>query len=103
MVAEEFNSNWLSQCQQDDPETGVVWARVSQGLGCPTKQELQGMGDMTRKLFVGMEQLSIQGGLLKIGMDNKDKVVLPASGCATVIRRLHEGFEGAHLGVDKTF
>ena len=74
----------------------------------PTADEIKAMGLPSHRLFQLWEQLTITNGLLSHQFETPDgsrvfpQLVVPASRREKILKDMHEGVIGGHLGEEKT-
>ena len=97
----------LRQAQLEDPIIGEI-LQAKQGNCKPATEHAKGQNLEYRRLFQQWEQLTVSDGILwrEYAQPREDRgwtqLVVPKKFCQDILRDLHEGVTGSHLGEMKT-
>lgn len=100
------SSHWslemVRQAQHEDPDINDVLTRMSQNSCKPSPDELKSKSHTLRAIWSQFELLEVQNGLLRIksspDQSFPSRIVLSNK----LVKEMHDGVPGAHLGKDKT-
>ena len=106
-LLQQYSTQHSCQSQLDDTSIGFV-LRALELQQKPDSTSLQGRSPEVRRLIQLWDQLEVHDGLLYRHFLDADsgsghlQLVVPATFCAEVMKELHAGVVGGHLGHDKT-
>ena len=106
--APSWSPSQLQEAQSTDPTLGVVLGWMKQTQQRPSTTQVAGNSPAVRTLWAQWNRLELIDGLLyrwwedtKLGTRSK-QLIVPHSLVPQVLRALHDGAGGGHLGVNKT-
>ena len=96
----------IAKAQEEDRDIGPVLRALKEGKTKPTGRELHTRSTITRAVWAQFELLYVEDQVLRIRIicptTSHSRTVLPACLVQPVLRMLHDGVGGNHLGKDKT-
>ena len=90
--------------QIQDPDVGPVMKRLEQGKLKPSMEQIRSHSQATRGLCQQWELLVLEDGVLHRRFESQDslssrlQLIVPKLQCIEVLRQLHDGPFGGHLG-----
>lgn len=98
----------IQSAQEGDPQLGPIRRRLLAGKDRPTVEEMSGSGLRNRGYWAQWDQLFLENGVVHRHWEDRNgkrilkQMVVPRELVPVVIKELHDGVAGGHLGVTKT-
>ncbi|KAG5885996.1 hypothetical protein JTB14_025390 [Gonioctena quinquepunctata] len=104
---DNWNDSKIQKDQEKDPDLGLVvsWKK---GNRRPSWQEVAGYSPAVKSYWAQWNSLILDNGILKrvleadIGGEDRRQIIVPRNRREEVLREIHDGVAGGHLGVTKT-
>ena len=106
VVVGERSPEDIKNCQVNDELIGPIYQAKIEGVK-PSEQSIKGQDPKFRRLVQLWDQLVVKDELLWRLFENNDgteyiyQLVIPSALKSEVLRDIHEGILGGHLGIDK--
>ncbi|XP_063215566.1 retrovirus-related Pol polyprotein from transposon 412 isoform X1 [Bacillus rossius redtenbacheri] len=105
---DKWDNASLKSAQHQDPDLGPIISWMEKGTGRPSWQEVSSDRKEVKAYWAQWDSLRLVDGLLMRAWESpngkvvKMQLLLPKSLVAEVLKEIHDGTSGGHLGVNKT-
>ncbi|KAG5891945.1 hypothetical protein JTB14_002221 [Gonioctena quinquepunctata] len=104
---DNWNYSKIQKDQEKDPDLGLV-VSWKEGNRRPSWQEVAGYSPAVKSYWAQWNSLILDNGILKrvleadIGGEDRRQIIVPRNRREEVLREIHDGVAGGHLGVTET-
>ena len=108
VAIDSWQDTEVSKEQDEDPDLKQIKQWKLSGQGRPTWQDVAPMSKNIKTYWAQWDSILVDNGLLKRALENTEgdqrrlQLIIPKSKVPEVLRELHDGASGGHLGVHRT-